>query len=82
MAQTLAGGPQRDQRQRHPDGLTEREVGILRLVVEGRTSREIGDELVLSMRTVERHITNIYAKINAHTRAQATAYALARGLSR
>ncbi|HEV8573607.1 MAG TPA: helix-turn-helix transcriptional regulator, partial [Dehalococcoidia bacterium] len=81
MAQALAGDPTRDQ-QRHPDGLTEREVEVLRLVAEGRTSREIGDELVLSMRTVERHITNIYAKINAHTRAQATAYALARGLSR
>ncbi|HEV8575428.1 MAG TPA: LuxR C-terminal-related transcriptional regulator, partial [Dehalococcoidia bacterium] len=80
MAQALAGGPKRDQRQWYPDGLTEREVEILRLVAEGRTSREIGDELVLSMRTVERHITNIYAKINAHTRAQATAYALARGL--
>jgi DNA-binding CsgD family transcriptional regulator len=79
ITQALAGGAARAH-QRYPDGLTEREVEVLRLVAQGRTSREIGDELVLSMRTVERHITNIYAKINSHTRAQATAYALARGI--
>jgi DNA-binding CsgD family transcriptional regulator len=64
----------------YPDGLTQREVEVLRLIAAGRSSREISAELVLSVRTVERHITNIYAKINARSRAQATAYALARGL--
>jgi adenylate cyclase len=63
-----------------PDGLTRREAEVLRLLAAGRSSREIGDELVLSTRTVERHISNLYGKINAHGRAEATAYAISRGL--
>jgi pimeloyl-ACP methyl ester carboxylesterase/DNA-binding CsgD family transcriptional regulator len=61
-----------------PDGLTAREMEVLRLVASGRSSREIAEALVLSVRTVERHITNVYSKTGARTRAQATAYALAR----
>ena len=60
----------------YPDGLTPREVEVLCLVARGRSSRQIAQELVLSVRTVERHISNIYAKINAHNRAEATAYAM------
>ena len=59
-----------------PDGLTHREVEVLRLIAVGRSSRKVAEELVLSIRTVERHITNIYGKINARGRADATAYAL------
>jgi class 3 adenylate cyclase len=69
-------------RERYPDQLTEREVEVLRLVASGKSSREIGDNLVLSVRTVERHITNIYAKINARGRADATAYALKNGIAK
>ena len=61
-----------------PDGLTAREIEVLGLVASGFSSREISGALVLSVRTVERHITNIYSKTGARTRAQATAYALAR----
>jgi DNA-binding NarL/FixJ family response regulator len=57
-----------------------REVEVLRLIAGGRSSREIGEELVLSVRTVERHIANIYIKTNTHGRAQATVYAIAHGL--
>jgi DNA-binding CsgD family transcriptional regulator len=64
----------------HPDGLTEREVEVLRLIASGLSSKEIGDALVLSVRTVERHIANLYLKTNTHGRAQATAYALSHGL--
>lgn len=60
----------------YPDGLTKREVEVLRLIATGLSNREIGTELVLSTRTVERHITNIYGKISARGRADATAYAL------
>ena len=60
------------------DGLTKREVEVLRLVASGSTNNEIADDLVLSVRTVERHIGNIYAKIGARGRADATAYALTR----
>jgi DNA-binding NarL/FixJ family response regulator len=60
--------------------LSPRELEVLRLVAQGRSSREIGAELVLTVRTVERHISNIYRKIGAHNRAQATAYAMEHGL--
>ena len=59
-----------------PPVLTPRETEVLRLIAAGRTSSEISRELSLSVRTVGRHITNIYTKIGARTRADATAYAL------
>jgi DNA-binding NarL/FixJ family response regulator len=52
----------------------------MRMIARGRSNRAIARELVLSVRTVERHITNIYAKIGAHGKADATAYALRNGL--
>ncbi len=65
----------------YPDGLTEREVAVLRLVTLGKSNSEIGHELVLSVRTVERHITNIYGEIHARGRADAIAYAFSHGLA-
>jgi DNA-binding CsgD family transcriptional regulator/pimeloyl-ACP methyl ester carboxylesterase len=65
----------------YPDGLTPREVEVLRLVAAGRSNREIAEGLVLSERTVARHVTNIYGKTNAGSRAEATAYALRHGLA-
>lgn len=59
-----------------PDGLSHREVDVLRLIANGLNNQEIADTLSLSVRTVERHITNLYGKIGAHGRADATAYAL------
>jgi pimeloyl-ACP methyl ester carboxylesterase/DNA-binding CsgD family transcriptional regulator len=56
--------------------LTPRETEVLRLIAAGRSSSEISAELTLSIRTVGRHITNLYAKIGARTRADATAYAI------
>jgi pimeloyl-ACP methyl ester carboxylesterase/DNA-binding CsgD family transcriptional regulator len=56
--------------------LTHRELDVLRLIAAGKTSGEISAQLSLSIRTVGRHITNIYNKIGAHGRADATAYAL------
>ena len=64
-----------------PAGLSPREVEVLRLLAAGRTSKEIAEALVLSIRTVERHITHIYEKIGARGRADATAFALKHGLS-
>jgi pimeloyl-ACP methyl ester carboxylesterase/DNA-binding CsgD family transcriptional regulator len=61
--------------------LSEREVDVLRLIVAGKSSREVGEALVLSVRTVERHIANIYLKTDTHGRAQVTAYALGRGIA-
>jgi len=64
----------------YPDGLTDREVEVLRFIATGKSSREVAEELVLSIRTVERHVANIYGKIDARGRAEATAYALRHAL--
>ena len=60
----------------YTDGLTPREIEVLSLIACGKSNRQIAKELVLSVRTVERHITNIYGKIGAGGRADATAYAI------
>ena len=65
----------------YPGGLTRREVEVLRLIAQGRSNREIGAELVLSLRTVERHMVNIYSKLDIHSKAQATAYAFTHELA-
>jgi non-specific serine/threonine protein kinase len=62
-------------------GLTERETEVLRLVAEGKSNQEIAAILVLSRRTVERHIANLCAKVGAHNRVEATAYALRSGIA-
>jgi DNA-binding CsgD family transcriptional regulator len=64
----------------HPDGLTTREVEILRLLAHGARNKEIAAQLVVSVHTVERHLANIYVKISARNRAEATAYALSANL--
>jgi DNA-binding CsgD family transcriptional regulator len=56
-------------------GLTTREVEVLRLVAAGKTNRAIALELVLSERTVDRHVSNILAKLGVSSRAAATAWA-------
>jgi DNA-binding CsgD family transcriptional regulator len=61
-------------------GLSARELEVLRLVARGQSNKEIAAELVLSVRTVERHITNIYSKIDARGKADATAYAIHHGI--
>ena len=55
------------------DGLTPREREVLALVAAGHSNAEIGESLVLSAGTVSRHVSNIYAKLGIHNRAQATA---------
>jgi pimeloyl-ACP methyl ester carboxylesterase/DNA-binding CsgD family transcriptional regulator len=65
----------------YPDGLTPREAEVLRLVATGFSNREIAGELVLSERTVARHVTNIYDKTGASSRADATAYAIRHNLA-
>jgi DNA-binding CsgD family transcriptional regulator/tetratricopeptide (TPR) repeat protein len=64
-----------------PAGLTDREVDVLRLVASGRSNKEIAAELVVSVHTIERHLANIYRKIDARTRVDATGFALRHGLA-
>jgi predicted ATPase/DNA-binding CsgD family transcriptional regulator len=61
--------------------LTRRETEVLGLMVKGRTSKEIAAELVISVATVDRHITHIYAKIGARRRGDAIAFAVTHGLT-
>jgi ATP/maltotriose-dependent transcriptional regulator MalT len=58
-----------------PAGLTEREVEVLRLVAAGRSNHDIARDLVLSQKTVERHLSNIFTKLNVSSRTAAAAYA-------
>jgi DNA-binding CsgD family transcriptional regulator len=93
LARGLSSGERaRALRERHPEspvpaprpplpgGLSERELEVLRRVAAGRSSQQIAEDLVLSIRTVESHITNIYRKLDVRTRAQATTFAHTHGL--
>lgn len=62
------------------DPLTDRERQVLNLVVAGRTNREIGETLGISIKTVDRHRTNMMAKTGAHSAIELVAYALREGL--
>jgi DNA-binding CsgD family transcriptional regulator len=64
-----------------PGGLTEREIEILRLVAEGRSNPDIARTLVLSHKTVERHLSNIFTKLDVPSRTAAAAYAHEHGLT-
>jgi predicted ATPase/DNA-binding CsgD family transcriptional regulator len=66
----------------YPDGLTAREVDVLREVAAGKSNKEIAESLSISGRTVDRHIANLYMKIDAHNKADAAAYAFRNGLTR
>ena len=60
----------------YPDGLTAREVEVLRLLAAGQTVAQIAEQLVISPRTVSTHITSIYGKIQVNSRSAATRYAI------
>ncbi|MFC7614426.1 response regulator transcription factor [Actinokineospora soli] len=63
-----------------PDGLTAREVDVLRLVSAGLSNREVAARLVLSEKTVARHLANIFTKLAVTSRTAAAAYAFEHGL--
>jgi DNA-binding NarL/FixJ family response regulator len=76
-----AAGAPAEARRRLPGGLTAREAEVLRLVTAGKTDRQIAADLVLSERTVGRHLANVYNKLGVSSRAAATAFALREGLA-
>jgi DNA-binding CsgD family transcriptional regulator len=65
----------RAQQPGYPDGLSEREVDVLKLVAAGKSNTQIADELVISVNTVQHHVTNILSKTGLANRTQAAAYA-------
>ncbi len=64
----------------YPDGLSQREVEVLRLIAAGRTDREIADELVISSRTVNNQVRRILNKTAVANRTEAATYAAREGL--
>jgi NarL family two-component system response regulator LiaR len=63
------------------DPLTEREMGILRLIAQGCSNREIAEELVIAEMTVRSHVSSILGKLHVASRTQAALYALKEGLA-
>lgn len=62
------------------DGLTERELEVLRLIAEGLTNQQIADRLVISIKTVQAHRGRIMQKLNLHDAVELTKYAIRKGL--
>jgi DNA-binding CsgD family transcriptional regulator len=77
---TLVAVSQAGSRAGNPGGLTARELDVLRQLASGRSNREIAERLTISERTVEHHIANIYGKIEARGRVDATSFAYRHGL--
>jgi DNA-binding CsgD family transcriptional regulator len=65
----------------YPDGLTARELEVLRLIAEGATNHEIAAELYISEKTVHNHVSNLLAKTGCANRAEAASYAVRRHLA-
>ncbi|MBU0493977.1 MAG: response regulator transcription factor [Chloroflexi bacterium] len=62
-----------------PAQLTPREMEVLQLLAQGLSNRDIARRLVISSRTVNFHLDNVYAKLGVHSRTEAAVYALQRG---
>ena len=75
----LKSHPKRTTKYSHT--LTERELAVLQLIATGKTNREIGEQLCISLRTVATHVTHIFIKIGTAHRAEAAAYAIRHGLA-
>jgi HD-GYP domain-containing protein (c-di-GMP phosphodiesterase class II) len=75
-----AAGHRVARRQARPDGLTSREIEVLRLLAQGLSNREIAARLVISVKTASHHVEHIYAKTGTANRARASLYAARHGL--
>ena len=65
----------------YPDGLSEREVEVLRLLAAGKSNRDIAEALVIAPGTAARHISNVFTKIGTTNRTEASRYAADHGLA-
>ena len=61
------------------EGLTKREMEVLKLIAEGMYNKEIAEKLMISEKTVKNHVSNIFRKINVSDRTQAAVYAIKNG---
>jgi len=78
--EAAAAAPEQPKAKGRPHGLTTRELQVLRLVAAGKTNKSIAAELFLSEKTVDRHVSNIFDKLDVPSRAAATAFAYEHGL--
>jgi len=62
------------------DGLTPREIEVLKLIAEGKSNKQIAAQLFISEKTVKNHINNILSKLHLYDRTQATLYAIRAGI--
>ncbi len=65
---------------RNTDGLSDREIDVLRLIADGLTTQQIAEKLVISVNTVQTHSSHIMEKLNLHNRAKLVKYAMEQGL--
>jgi DNA-binding NarL/FixJ family response regulator len=79
-ARLMAGFQNLSQETKRADSLTEREIQLLRWMVEGYSNKAIAQELFISENTVKYHIRNIFQKLEVQNRTEAVAYALREGL--
>ena len=73
--------PSKDAPESRPERLSERETEVLRLLASGKSNQQIADELVISLNTVRRHVSNIFDKTGTANRAHAGAWAREHGLA-
>jgi DNA-binding CsgD family transcriptional regulator len=81
LAEVERLGPSRDAGPATPGGLSAREIEVLKLMAQGKTNRAIARELAISEKTVARHVSNIFTKLDLSSRAAATAYAFTHHLA-
>jgi DNA-binding NarL/FixJ family response regulator len=81
ISKRLARRREPSRKTRYRDGLTEREVEVLRLVAKGFTNKDIAGLLHISSATVATHLTHVFRKTGCANRAEAGAYAVRRGLA-
>jgi DNA-binding NarL/FixJ family response regulator len=62
------------------DGLTTREIEILKLIATGKANKQIASRLAISEKTVRNHVSNMYEKLRIYDRTQAVLYAVRKGL--
>lgn len=82
VSQALTRGLRRRTAQDEDEGLTEREREVLLLIAEGRSNKEIGDELHISIKTVKTHVSNLLMKCELEDRTQLAIYAHRKGWAR
>jgi DNA-binding NarL/FixJ family response regulator len=76
LERSLSAAAPPQQAPSHPDGLTQREIEVLREIAAGHSNQEIADRLSISEATVKTHVNNIFSKAHLRDRAQAVVYAI------